>query len=231
MKMKNVILTIKSWNVENARKLKLEDKENEWSIFTEHSPETYKKIESINPNYIFVPHWSWIIPESIWKNYDTVVFHPTDLPYGRGGTPIQNLIIRGIYKTKLSALKVNGQIDAGPIYLKKDFDMSEGNIDKILRRASKIYFEEMIPEIINNRISPRPQEGEVVIYKRRKPEDSDLNSILKEKKSDPRKIYDFIRMLDGEGYPRAYLNLGDKRIEFYDARLLEYKVSSEVVIK
>lgn len=28
------------------------------------------------------------------------------------------------------------------------------------------------------------------------------------------KLYDFIRMLDGEGYPKAYISYGDVKIEF-----------------
>ncbi len=49
-------------------------------------------------------------------NFNCVVFHMTDLPFGRGGSPLQNLISRGIYKTKISAIKVVKEIDAGPIY-------------------------------------------------------------------------------------------------------------------
>ena len=44
----------------------------------------------------------------------------TDLPYGRGGTPLQNLILRGHQNTKLSAFKLVDEMDAGPIYLKAD---------------------------------------------------------------------------------------------------------------
>lgn len=43
----------------------------------------------------------------------------TDLPYGRGGSPLQNLIVRNHYKTKISEIRVKKEIDSGPIYLKK----------------------------------------------------------------------------------------------------------------
>lgn len=234
--MNNAILTIKSWNVENAKKLKEEDKKNNWEIFEnnlgtkDYAEKLYNDLEEYNPRYIFVTHWSWMIPEKIWNKYETIVFHPTDLPYGRGGTPIQNLIVREIYKTKISAFKVNEGIDSGPIYLKKDFDISDGNVDDILSRASKIYFEEMIPEIVNKSIIPKPQEGEPFIFRRRKPEDGNLENILNDEKTTPKKIYDFIRMLDGEGYPRAYLECGKNKIEFYDARLYKEKVFSKSIV-
>ena len=46
------------------------------------------------PKYIFFPHWSKKVDTKIVNNYECVCFHETDLPYGRGGSPIQNLILR-----------------------------------------------------------------------------------------------------------------------------------------
>ncbi len=43
-------------------------------------------------NKIFIPHWSYIILPEIYLNYECIVFHMTDLPYGRGGSPLQNLL-------------------------------------------------------------------------------------------------------------------------------------------
>ena len=60
-----------------------------------------------------------IIPKKIYSNYDCIVFHMTDLPYGRGGSPLQNLIVRGHKETKISALNVQSGLDTGDIYLKK----------------------------------------------------------------------------------------------------------------
>ena len=41
---------------------------------------------------IFIPHWSFIIPKEIYQNFECILFHMTDLPFGRGGSPLQNLI-------------------------------------------------------------------------------------------------------------------------------------------
>ena len=43
----------------------------------------------------------------------------TDLPFGRGGSPLQNLIVRGFEETMTSAIKVTKGIDTGDIYLKE----------------------------------------------------------------------------------------------------------------
>ena len=102
MKKKIIIATIKSWNIKNALKLKKNFiNKYEVKIITKKEDLTYEKIIKINPEYIFLPHWSWIIPEEIYNNFECVVFHMTDLPFGRGGSPLQNLILRGIKKQKL----------------------------------------------------------------------------------------------------------------------------------
>ena len=58
----------------------------------------------------------------------------------------------------------------------------------------------MIVEIVIQDPEPIAQTGEPVFFKRREPQESDLSAL-----SDLRKIYDLIRMLDAEGYPRAFV--------------------------
>ena len=74
--------------------------------------------DSFPPDWIFFPHWSWIIRQHIYDNYRCVIFHMTDVPYGRGGSPLQNLIVRGHKETMLSAIKCVAELDAGPVYCK-----------------------------------------------------------------------------------------------------------------
>jgi len=90
-----------------------------------------------NISKVFIPHWSSIIPASIYNNVECVVFHMTDLPFGRGGSPLQNLISRGISETKVTALQVNAEIDAGDVYLKKELNLT-GSAQIIFERVFKI---------------------------------------------------------------------------------------------
>ena len=216
--MKNyLIATIKSWNIHNYLKLKKKDMRNNWYIVSDKI-ELKEKLDSIRPEKIFFPHWSWIIPKNIYKSYDCIVFHATDLPFGRGGSPIGNLLERGIYNTKISAIKVDEGTDTGPIYLKKEIDISKGNINDILKKCSDIIFNFMIPYIIENNPMPKEQRGKVVTFKRRTPE---MSNMLKANIRTKRTIYDFIRMLDGEGYPRAFIPLKNGKIELYEAKIDE----------
>lgn len=222
--MNYIVATVKSWNVKNFEKLKKSDKKNRWFLITEKEGLTAEKIKRINPRYIFFPHWSWIIPEEIWKNYECVVFHMTDLPYGRGGSPLQNLIWRGHRKTKISALKVGKKIDGGEIYIKNDLDLS-CSAQEIYECASKIIFDKMIPYLVKRKPTPEKQTGRAIIFERRKPAQSKIpNSLTLEK------LYDFIRMLDAEDYPKAFLEIDNWRLEFFQARIENKKLSAKVKI-
>ena len=72
-----------------------------------------------------------MIPSKIYQKFETIIFHMTDVPFGRGGSPLQNLIIRGYKISKLSAIKCTKKIDGGPVYLKK-YSLN-GNADLILK--------------------------------------------------------------------------------------------------
>src|SRR5205085_7336799 len=61
-------------------------------------------IEATSPRYAFFLHWSWKVPPKVLEATECVCFHMTDVPYGRGGTPLQNLIVRGHERTMLTAL-------------------------------------------------------------------------------------------------------------------------------
>ena len=186
---------------------------------------TYKNIKKINPEYVFFAHWSYIIPAEIYENFNCVIFHMTDLPFGRGGSPLQNLLERGIYHTKISAIKCVKEFDAGDIYLKKDFDISYGSAQEIYQRAGSIV-SDMIDEIILTNPVPLPQKGKVVSFKRRKPEQSNIIDL-----QDLNKIYDYIRMLDAEGYPKAFIENHSIKFEFSHAKLENGKLLAQVEIK
>ena len=175
------------------------------------SPHQLKEeaIAEINPQWIFVPHWNYWIPESIWAGWPTVIFHMTDLPYGRGGSPLQNLIQRGHSTTMISALRCGAGLDAGDIFLKKPFSLY-GSAEEIFLRADGL-IELMIEHIVLEDPCGIPQEGEPVLFSRRTPDQSDL---AKCPVGDALSWYNQIRMLDAEGYPHAYLEINGMRLEF-----------------
>lgn len=185
---------------------------------------SYGGLCRIKPDFVFFPHWSWRIPQAIHSQFCCVILHMTDLPYGRGGSPLQNLIVRGHKETQLTALRCVSELDAGPVYLKRPLSLA-GTAEDILRRASKM-MADMICFIVTDRPEAVPQEGRVVEFSRRRPEDGDLSPL-----EDLEKIYDFIRMLDADGYPAAFIETEHLHIELRAATLDGKKIEARVRIR
>lgn len=223
--MRIIIATVKSWNIDNAKLFRKKYSNHEIFIISDKSKLTLNRIRKINPHFIFFPHWSWIIPKDIFQKYSCVVFHMTDLPYGRGGSPLQNLIVNGKKKTKISAIKVTGIIDAGPIYLKRNLHLN-GNADEILKRASGIIFFKMMRAIIEKKNQPVEQNGKITVFTRRKPDQGSIGEIKNIKI-----VYNYIRMLDGEGYPRSFLDHNKLHLEFSNAKIVNDTVIANVEIR
>ncbi|MCI9624156.1 MAG: methionyl-tRNA formyltransferase [Lachnospiraceae bacterium] len=217
-----VIATIKSWNINNCRKLAEQFPDHNFRIVTEKEELTYKTLSDIKPEFVFFPHWSWLIPEEVYEHFNCVVFHMTDLPFGRGGSPLQNLLVRGIYHTKITAIKVEAGLDMGDIYLKEPLDISTGSADEIFSKISDIVFGRMIPRFIEEKLLLMHQEGEPAVFSRRRPEQSEIPEGLSQ-----RQIYDYIRMLDGEGYPAAYTKCRNGKVYYRNARLIDGVVYAE----
>jgi methionyl-tRNA formyltransferase len=166
-----------------------------------------ERLSDLGIETIFFPHWSFKIPPAIFDNFECVIFHMTDVPYGRGGSPLQNLIVRGHEETVITALRCVEEMDAGPVYLKRPLSLL-GSAEEIYLRADRV-IEAMIVALIEGRPSPTPQNGEVTIFKRRRPDQGNWSGA-----NDLDAVFDFIRMLDATGYPPAFVDVGPFRLEF-----------------
>lgn len=181
-------------------------------------------LRNYQPRYVFFPHWSYLIPAEIYETYECVIFHMTDLPFGRGGSPLQNLISRGICQTKLSALRCVRELDAGDIYMKRNLPLY-GSAEEIYLRAAEIT-KEMIIEMIWKEPIPYVQCGETVSFRRRTPKESNIGAL-----STLEKVFDYIRMLDADGYPKAFVETEFLRMEFTRASLKDGCIKADVEIR
>ena len=181
---------------------------------------SYNYVKKINPEIIFFPDWSWIVPDQIIDDFTCVCFHESNLPKFRGGSPIQNQIIRGIEKTKSTAFIMTKQLDDGEILLQKDLSL-KGSLENIFDRMFRNDYD-MIEKIIKGQYKKRKQSGKPSLYKRRKKEDSELMNLDYPKKY----LYNFIRMLS-DPYPNAFLRIGKRKIMLksadFDGKKLEFR--------
>ena len=133
-----------------------------------------ESLEKINPRYIFFPHWNWRVDSEIFERYECVVFHTAPLPFGRGGSPIQNLILRNIEKTPVCALRMTEILDGGPIYDSIEVTL-DGTITEIFSKIS-VCIEKLIIKICQENIKPQEQSGTVVLFNRLTYTDNELKS-------------------------------------------------------
>jgi methionyl-tRNA formyltransferase len=195
----------------------------ECSLITRPEDIAVEALLLIDPEIVCFPHWSWRIPAEVHRRWECIVFHMTDVPYGRGGSPLQNLIVRGHRDTRISALRCVEEMDAGPVYLKRALSL-QGSAQDIYVQASTI-IREMIVEILTHRPTPVAQAGEPVTFSRRTPEQGDIKALRTVEE-----VYNYIRMLDADGYPRAFLETPHLRIEFNRASLRGGHIAAEVTI-
>ncbi len=113
------------------------------------------------------------------------------------------------------------ELDAGPIYFKSECSLI-GRAQEIFQRSYKI-ISEMILQIITENLMPKEQVGDIVVFQRRK--DNELP-----KSGSTEYIYNHIRMLDADNYPKIFVKHGDFILTFSNARIQDQDVYANVKI-
>ena len=95
-----------------------------------------KSIKKFNPKIIFAYGWSGYINKEL-RDIVTVCLHPSELPKFRGGSPIQNQLVRNINKSAITILLASDKIDSGDILFQKKI-LLNGYLDDIHNRIVKM---------------------------------------------------------------------------------------------
>lgn len=170
-------------------------------------------------DFLFLISCNEIIRENITNLYKhSLVIHASDLPHGRGWSPLSWQILEGKEKIKLSLIEANQKVDTGKIWLQKDMIFSN---DMIFEEINKTLFESeifLINQALKNYhdIEPNKQDKKdgLKTYKKRNPEDSKLD-INKDIKSQ----FNLIRIADPNRYPAFFIIHGRK----YKLKLEKYE--------
>ena len=92
--MKTILIaSSKKWFLKNKEFLKFIKKRKIVTI-SDKKKLNIKDLNKIKPRIIFFPHWSFKVNKNIIEKFNCICFHTSPLPYGRGGSPIQNLILK-----------------------------------------------------------------------------------------------------------------------------------------
>lgn len=163
-------------------------------------------LKKIQPNIIFAFGWSGYLSKEIRSIAPCLILHPSKLPKFRGGSPIQNQLIRGLKSSAISIILADDIIDAGKIFFQKKISL-KGYLDNIHDEIiSKGIFgtKKIINLLRQKKLKSKKQNNKLAShYNRRTPSMSEI--LIKDfKKYEAEYFYNLIRGLQ-KPYPMAYI--------------------------
>ncbi len=165
------------------------------------------------PSWVFFFHWSSKVSSMVFENHRCVVVHTSNLPEGRGGSPIQNQIREGILSSKVNLIEMVEGFDEGDIYLSKDVTLQGTATDIWLMIADQAA--KLAETCVKKDLVPKPQNSPLnPPYRRIKNNNVlfNLEEILD--------VHKEIQMVDAPGYPDAFIKIGKYTIQFSRSKLI-----------
>lgn len=166
---------------------------------------SYKKIKKNYDLTIIVSYYKIIPKKFLSYSKHNLVVHESDLPKGRGMSPLFWQIIKGKKKVTFTLFECSSNMDEGKYYIKKKFyfkpDLLYEEIkDKQMRCAFEIINIFIKKYSKNKNIKSFSQKGKASYYSRIKPSFSKLN-INKSIKTQINKL----RTRDNENFPAYFI--------------------------
>ena len=132
-----------------------------------------KNIREYDPDYILFYGWSNIIEDNLLNDFKCIMLHPSPLPKYRGGSPIQNQIIRGEKDSAVTLFIMDGGIDTGDIIAQSYLSL-DGNLNDIFNRMTKIGLKLTNEVLEGNFKKVKQNHSDATYFKRRKPSMSEI---------------------------------------------------------
>lgn len=158
------------------------------------------------PDIVLFYGWSWKVSTDLVTRFSCIMLHPAPLPKYRGGSPLQNQIIRGEQVSMVTLFLMDQNIDSGPVLAVQTLSLA-GDIEDILERITTAGIDLTLKLLLDG-LHPIPQVNEnATFYSRRTPEESEI-TIDEITNSTAEYLYNKIRMLQSP-YPNAFIKTAD----------------------
>ena len=198
--------------------IKQVSKELGLSIFQpENINQSAKEIKEHNPDILLVFAYGQILRREILDipTFGCLNIHTSLLPKYRGASPIQSSILNGDKETGVSLMKMDEEMDLGPVYASFQFSVPSSQTTPKLHDDLAKLSAEKIPDAIYTAItedqSPTPQnEDEATYCKKITKADGQINW-NEEAETIDRKIRAYA------GWPGSYTFFEDKRLKILKA--------------
>ena len=133
------------------------------SVSSLSDPNLKFKIENLKLKIAVLADFGLIIPQQILNIFPMGIIniHPSLLPKYRGPTPVQTAILNGEKVTGVSIMKLDNEIDHGPILGQEkeeilDADTSESLYKRLFEKGANLLLE-VLPKYLNENLEPIPQ--------------------------------------------------------------------------
>ena len=145
--------------------------------------------------------------EYLNKNKNNIVVHASDLPKGKGFSPMQWQILEGKNDIILTLFEAIEAIDAGPYYLKDKIEFNGTELyDELRDKLAQKIIEMCLSFVINyDDLKPKIQIGQATIYRKRTKEDDriDISKCIVEQ-------FNHFRIADNKKFPLWFEYKGEK---------------------
>lgn len=170
-------------------------------------------IKDLKPDIIIVAAYGCILPASILNipKFGCINVHGSLLPKYRGAAPIQQAIINGEQKTGITIMLMDSGIDTGDMLSQQELeiDITDTTLtlsNKLAQLGAELLIN-TLANLINNKITPIPQDNEKATYAPRLKKNDGLIDWSKKASN----IYNLIRGV--EPWPEAYTFFKEKALK------------------
>jgi len=127
-------------------------------------------------DFLFLVSCTKIIGKELRDLYrHCLVIHESDLPSGRGWSPLAWQVLHGESTIVVSLVEADDPVDSGAIWWKSELELEGHELaDEIASKCLKVKME-LIDVALRFSAKPEKQMGAVTTYRRRVPEDSELD--------------------------------------------------------
>lgn len=140
-------------------------------------------------------------------NHTNIVVHESDLPKGKGWSPVSWQVLEGKSKIPVTLFEASKDIDSGVIYFQDFIELDGLELLDEIKNQQGLITNRLIEKYIESypSIKGKKQFGKSTFYKKRTSIDSelDINKTIKEQ-------FNLLRIVDNERYP-AYFTINGKK--------------------
>lgn len=166
------------------------------------------KVELRGGDFLFLISCHQIIGRNTRERYrQTLVVHASDLPRGRGWSPMAWEVLDGADNITVTLLNAEDGVDSGDIWQKRRFELDGTELlDELNAKLFDTELELMDWALANcDSATPEPQRGKATTWPKRTPADSEIDPAKPLAES-----FDAIRIADPDRFPAFFTHRGQK---------------------